>query len=134
MSQYVTDTHALLWHLTHDPNLSAAARAIFLATDAGQVDIFIPSIVLVEVVYLSERQRVPTEMVERIAALPNLPGSHYHAVALDTAVVQALRHIPREIVPDMPDRIIAATAMLLGLPLLTRDGRISSLNIVTSLW
>ena len=29
--------------------------------------------------------------------------------------------VPRDVVPDMPDRIIAATALYLGLPLVTRD-------------
>ena len=36
---------------------------------------------------------------------------------LDYNVASALRSIPRDIVPDMPDRIIAATALHLGLPL-----------------
>ena len=34
-------------------------------------------------------------------------------------------------VPDMPDRIIAATALSLGLPLVTRDGRIRDSGIRT---
>jgi PIN domain nuclease of toxin-antitoxin system len=71
VSSFVTDTHALLWHLSDDPALSTAARDIFQLAD---------------------------------------------------------------VVPDMPDRIIAATALLLGLPLLARDRRIGQLTSIHSLW
>lgn len=54
MAQYVTDTHALMWHLLGDRRLSSTARAIFDDADAGLHQIFIPSIVAVEVIYLAE--------------------------------------------------------------------------------
>ncbi|MEK7833969.1 MAG: PIN domain-containing protein [Acidobacteriota bacterium] len=47
-------------------------------------------------------------------------------------VADSLSQIPRTTVPDMPDRIIAATALTLGLPLVTCDHKIRALtNIVT---
>jgi predicted nucleic acid-binding protein len=42
-----------------------------------------------------------------------------------------LRRVRREDVPDMPDRIIAATALALDLPLVTRDGKIRAAGIRT---
>jgi len=42
MSRYVTDTHALYWHLANDPMLSPAARQVFHETDAGQHQILVP--------------------------------------------------------------------------------------------
>ena len=44
---------------------------------------------------------------------------------------EALRTIPGNDIPDMPDRIIAATALHLGLPLVTRDRRLQSAGIQT---
>ncbi len=41
--------------------------------------------------------------------------------------------IPRDQVPDMPDRIIAATAAHLGVPLISRDGKIRA-SSVTTIW
>ncbi len=35
MSGYVTDTHALLWHLYGNSKLSPAAKSIFDRADAG---------------------------------------------------------------------------------------------------
>lgn len=43
---------------------------------------------------------------------------------VDAAVAEAMRKIPRETVPDMPDRIIAATAVRLNAELVTRDRRL----------
>ena len=37
MSQYVTDTHAIIWHLVNDRRLSSRARQVFTETDAGQL-------------------------------------------------------------------------------------------------
>jgi PIN domain nuclease of toxin-antitoxin system len=134
MNTYVTDTHALLWHLSKDPALSAPAADIFHQADASVTEIIIPSIVLVEVVYLCERQRVPDDLIDRILTLPGMPGSCYHVVPLDEPVVQALRRIPRDQVPDMPDRIIGATALYLGLPLITRDSNLASSELLTCVW
>jgi predicted nucleic acid-binding protein len=51
--------------------------------------------------------------------------------ALDRDVAGALSDVPRDAVPDMPDRIIAATAVTLGLPLVTRDGKIAQSGVQT---
>jgi PIN domain nuclease of toxin-antitoxin system len=42
---------------------------------------------------------------------------------LTIGIVEALAKIPREAVPDLPDRVIAATALHLGLPLISCDRR-----------
>ena len=51
---------------------------------------------------------------------------------LTSGVADALATIPRNIVPDMPDRIIAATAKHLDLPFISKDKKIisSGINII----
>lgn len=51
---------------------------------------------------------------------------------LTVEIVAALATISRDSVPDMPDRIIAATAKDLGLPLISRDSKItaSGINVI----
>ncbi|MDY7076564.1 MAG: hypothetical protein SXV54_06520 [Chloroflexota bacterium] len=44
-----------------------------------------------------------------------------------------MRQVPREQVPDLPDRVIAATALYLGVPLISRDRKIR-LSDVTTIW
>jgi predicted nucleic acid-binding protein len=50
---------------------------------------------------------------------------------VDEKVADAVHEIPWSAVPEMPDRIIAATAVHLGIPLITRDERIQSAGINT---
>jgi len=45
-----------------------------------------------------------------------------------------MRDIPRSAIPDMPDRIIAATARQLGRPLITRDTDIHNARVVSVIW
>jgi predicted nucleic acid-binding protein len=37
-------------------------------------------------------------------------------------------------VPDMPDRIIAATALNLNLPLVTHDHKILATSVIQTIW
>jgi len=60
------------------------------------------------------------------------PDASARVVPLSESIARCVALIPRESVPDMPDRIIAATALQVGVPLVTRDGRIraSGLDVV----
>ena len=44
---------------------------------------------------------------------------------------EAMREVPRVGVPDMPDRIVAATGVYFGVPVISRDGRIRASNLQT---
>ncbi|MGQ9628009.1 MAG: PIN domain-containing protein [Anaerolineae bacterium] len=47
---------------------------------------------------------------------------------------QARQKIDRDTVLDMPDRIVAATAQQLGLPLITKDPAIASIPGLAVTW
>jgi len=49
-------------------------------------------------------------------------------------VASSLAKIPRLTVPELPDRIIAATALYLNLPLVTKDYKIRSLSVIQTIW
>src|SRR5438128_511620 len=78
-----------------------------------------------------ERQRLPEEVLVRVERSLEQPGVGLALAPLDLEVARAVGRIPREDVPDMPDRIIAATALRLGVPLVTRDGRIRASQVET---
>jgi PIN domain nuclease of toxin-antitoxin system len=46
-------------------------------------------------------------------------------------IVDAMRRVPRTEVPDMPDRIVAATGVYFGVPVISRDGRIRASKVQT---
>jgi PIN domain nuclease of toxin-antitoxin system len=132
MPSVVADTHAVIWHFLRFPDLSETGREALRAASTPGHSIFVASVSLVEMTYLGERGRVSSVAYERlIRALMAPDRSRVQLVPLDLEIAQAVRRIPRDIVPDMPDRIIAATALHLGLPLVTKDARIRSLPLET---
>jgi len=131
MSGLVVDTHALIWYLTASPRLSGSALTRIENTIAAGDVVYVPAICLVEITYLIEKGRLPTVTAERIAERLSQPDSGLVVAPLDRDVAEHVAKIPRAQIPDMPDRIIAATASLLGLPLVTKDGRIRSGTLAT---
>jgi PIN domain nuclease of toxin-antitoxin system len=87
----------------------------------------------VETVYLVEKGRLTRTAYERLRSALNDPESGLRVAPLDASVADALQKIPRDAVPDMPDRIIAATALHLGLPIVTRDRRLQS-SAMKTIW
>ncbi len=131
MSAVVTDTHALIWYLQDDPRLSqSAADAMDLASASGN-KIYMPTICFVEATYLLEKSRIPPNTLSVIEATLLATPSTIEAVKLDFDIAKVLAQIPRSRVPDLPDRIIAATALALGLPLVTADRQIRASGIET---
>jgi predicted nucleic acid-binding protein len=55
-------------------------------------------------------------------------------VPLDLPIARALERIGRSEVPDLPHRIIAATAMVLQVPLLSKDPQLKALKTIRTLW
>ena len=134
MSAIVSDTHALIWYLNSSPSLSSAAGVAFEQSETSGGLIYIPSIVIVELRYLVEKRTFTEADYQTILATINNSANALTIAPLDLAVAEALAHIPRNVVPDMPDRIIAATALALGLPIVTRDIEIRKLTNVPTVW
>jgi len=127
----VADTHTVLWHLYDDPRLSAVANAFISQAVQARHQIAISSISFVEVVYLVEKGRIsPTAYEDILQALTD-PERVFVEAALSVPIVDSLRQVSRAEVPDMPDRIVAATGLYFGVPVISRDRRIRSANLET---
>ena len=131
MSTVLADTHAVIWYIVEPERLSRAAREeLDGAAIAGDL-VLISAISLVDMAYLTDKGRLPEAVLQRLQAHLASTTPVIAAVPLDEAIAQAVRSIPRDLVPDMPDRVIAATALHMALPLVTRDQRIRSAEITT---
>lgn len=127
----VLDTHAAIWYVFVRKRLSQEAlRFIRNTVDSGR-PASVSAISIVETIYLIERGRISFEAIRRLEAGLKDPASGLRVTPVDAEVAEAVHQVPRDIVPEMPDRIIAATALRLGLPLITRDARIASAGIKT---
>jgi PIN domain nuclease of toxin-antitoxin system len=134
MNRYVTDTQALIWHMMQSRKLSRRARRAFRDAEGGACQILVPSIVLVECVFILARRRIPEEILERIFALSDKPDASLRVVPLDLAVADATRDFGPAAIPEMADRIIAATARSLHLPLVTADPIIAESALINVVW
>jgi PIN domain nuclease of toxin-antitoxin system len=133
MPAVVVDTHTIVWYLSSDHRLSAnAAVALDSATAAGE-RIHVPSICLVELTYLVEKGRLPIEARDRLIHALDDPTAPCLLAPLDRTVADALELVSRLEVPDLPDRIVAATAVALRAPLISRDWKIRASQVHT-LW
>ena len=124
---YVTDTHSLIWFMTNDPKLSIEARSAFEKADRGQDDIFIPCITFFELLYLTEKRKLALDFESFIAIISS--SKNYKVEPLCLPIIEKSRLLPREDIPDPWDRLIAATSMHLGLPLITRDKSLQRMGL-----
>lgn len=134
MSEYVADTHAIVWHLFARPRLGRSAMAIFDDAEAGKAKIFIPAAALAEVIMVVEKQRIPgiTMPQFEIDYLLMRQSSSYEFLPLFPDDVFDNRTLT--VIPEIFDRLIVAEALRLRLPLITRDTVIRASGVVPVVW
>ncbi|HLC76825.1 MAG TPA: PIN domain-containing protein [archaeon] len=126
---YVTDTHSLVWHLQHDENLSDRVKSIFETCDNEKETIIIPSIVLIESIFVCEKRKIDMKFQQILEKLKE--ASNYRIYPLDEDVVSECARINMK---EPHDRIIVATSKLLNAPLITNDKKIKESKFVETIW
>lgn len=130
----VIDTHVLIWYLGDPTRLSTTAATALHNAEANLAAVYVSAITLVELRYLIEKGSFSEAGYQAALAKFNDPFNVLTVAALDWLTADTLTQIPRATVPDMPDRIIAATALTLGLPLITKDHKIRALTNLATIW
>ena len=129
----VADTNALIWYIFDYSRLSALARANFEQAYLQDEQIGFSAISFAEIIYLSERNRVPEDTLSDLLQVTNISNPILVEIPFNRHVAQVMSLVERAQVPDLPDRIISATALHLGVPLITSDRKIRSSDVET-LW
>jgi PIN domain nuclease of toxin-antitoxin system len=127
----VADTHAVVWYLFNDPRLSAAARKFIEQAVKGGNQVGVSSISIAEMVYLSEKGKIQQSAVEDLVNALADPDNVLTELPVTAAVDRDMQAVPRKDVPDMPDRIVAATSLGFGVLLISRDAKIQATTLQT---
>ncbi len=129
----VLDTHIWLWWISNPDYLSPSAQqAIDLAV--SEKGIIISSISTWEVALLVEKGRLELSIEVRdwVRKTEDLPFVRFMPV--DNTIALRSVNLPDNFHPDPADRIITATAMTMGLPLVTKDDKIINYCHVKTIW
>jgi PIN domain nuclease of toxin-antitoxin system len=127
----IADTHTTIWYLYSDPRLGKAASDFIDRTIATGDHIGVSAISVAEMIYLVEKGRIPANAVRDLHDAAADPKAVLQYVPFDERVAMKMAEIPRQDLPDLPDRAIAATALLYSIPVLSCDRRIRSSDIET---
>lgn len=129
----VLDTHAWVWFVSNPEQLSKAAKK---AIDASleRKEIFISSISAWEVALLvaKDRLRLAMEAAEWIGKSERLP--FFTFLPVDNAIAVKSVNLPAPLHQDPADRIIIATAISIGAPVVTKEEKILDYPHAKTIW
>ncbi|MFN8439282.1 MAG: type II toxin-antitoxin system VapC family toxin [Caldilineaceae bacterium] len=131
MSGLVVDTQSIVWSLFSPNKLSANAQQAIDLANQNQEPIYISTLSLVEVTFLVEKGRLPQIVLDTLFHELTESQNELIALPVDVAIARTISKIPRTAIPELPDRVIAATALSLGLPLVTSDLKIRASGVLT---
>jgi len=117
VNKYVIDTQALIKFLNGVTVINKEIDAILKKTDEGDNVIVVPAVVIFEVGYLYEKNRIPISVkdIENIIS----DSVNYVEETLTLDIIKSAFEITD--IPELHDRLIAGTARYLDIPLITND-------------
>ena len=84
---------------------------------------------MVEILYLSEKNRIPLDFSDAKNRLRN--ADNYKVIDLDLDIVEASKTIQGL---ELHDRLIVVAALFLNVPILTSDQMIKDADVVSVIW
>jgi predicted nucleic acid-binding protein len=128
MNSFVTDTQALVKFMMGKKVINDRSHQAYQSADKGQSTIIIPAIVLMEMLYLFEKNRIDVGLLQTEELFKS---QNYQFEPLSFDILKTAAEI--DDIPELHDRLIVATAKYLGLKLITNDPEICESLHVTVL-
>ena len=127
---FVADTHAVLWWFTDSPKISPTVEEIFKKCEEGENVIFIPSIVIAELLNIFEKKRISCNFKDLFKKIHT--SENFVLISLDYPILQKM--VTLKDVPELHDEIIVSTAKYLKIPLITKDRTLQKLPSIKTIW
>jgi PIN domain nuclease of toxin-antitoxin system len=129
----VTDTHALVYHLTGQKRkLGRRAKSAFERIERGVDALLVPFTVLEEVMLLSEAGKIRLPLPFRDLVVSFMGADNFDVGINDSQLLLEAAGLAG--IKDPYDRLIVAQARIAGLPLLTGDSEIHDSGLVRVVW
>lgn len=133
MADIIVDTHVVIWYFADPTQFSKPAETAIDNAEVGGT-IFVSSITIVELIYLAEKNKIPPDVLDLLRDALDDSTTAFRLIEVSREIADEVENIPRSTVPDMPDQIIAATALHLNLPLVTKDHKIQAVTSIQTIW
>jgi PIN domain nuclease of toxin-antitoxin system len=129
----ILDTHVWVWWVSSPNKISPSAKKI-IDRSMENNEIFISSISAWEIAILvdKDRLRLTLEVNDWIARSERLRFVTF--IPIDNSIALKSVFLPGDFHSDPADRIIVATAIIAGAPIVTRDEKILSYPYVETVW
>jgi PIN domain nuclease of toxin-antitoxin system len=125
------DTHVLIWMASDPKRLSKKARAAI--RDARQkTGVAVATITLWELAWLAENGRI--QVAGSVESFARETAARGILQPITPEIAALAVQLPADFPKDPADRLIAATAMVGGAPLVTADERIRQARVVQTIW
>ena len=125
MDSFATDTQALVKFMMGLKVIDEKSHKAFLSADRGESVIIISAVVLMEILYLFEKNRIKIDLLQTEELLKS---KNYQVEPLTLEILKTASEIND--IPELHDRLIAATARYLDLPLITNDPAIRASTFI----
>ena len=127
------DTHAWIWFISNPENLSKkASKAVAEAVKDKSVLISSISAWEVALLVIKKRLKLSLDVSDWIAKSESLPFIQF--IAVSNAIAIRSVNLPQPLHTDPADRIIIATALFAGAPLVTKDKKLLNYPHVKTIW
>ena len=125
------DTHVLVWWVNGD-RLSSGAMSAINAHKGGGIGVSSISAWEIAMLVAGRRLALSMDVAAWLAAVEAIDGLRF--VPIDNAIAVGAVTLPGDFHKDPADRLIVATARVLGAGLVTADERIRAYAHVRAVW